>query len=162
MGWDMFPIALAIQNSYPMSHSSCNSNILARFRPICFPGRGPFAQGGCRGLARGAGHERSLPVEGRALQRLQGGSPHICCMDGLEKQMYRLLGWRMFQRVSRFIGSSFPPGLRPRDESGGAGGEHLPAMPDALQAEEETHHDRTPLLDGCPALGQPHEGSWGP
>lgn len=86
MGWDMFPIALAIQNSYPMSHSSCNSNILARFQPICFPGRGPFAQGGCRGLARGAGHERSLPVEGRALQRLQGGSPHICCMDGLEKQ----------------------------------------------------------------------------
>ena len=162
MGWDMFPIAFASQNSYPMSHSSCNSNILARFRPICFPGRGPFAQGGCRGLARGAGHERSLLVEGRALQRLQGGSPHICCMDGLEKQMYRLLGCRMFQRVSRFIGSSFPPGLRPQHESGGAGGEHLPAMPDALQAEEETHHDRTPLLDGCPALGQPHEGSWGP
>jgi hypothetical protein len=81
MGWDMFPIAFAIQNSYPMSdsmsHSSCNSKILARFQPICFPGRGPFAQGGCRGLARGAGHERSLPVEGRALQRLQGGSPHI-------------------------------------------------------------------------------------
>ena len=38
-------------------------------------------------------------------------------------EMYRLLGCRMFQRVSRFIGSSFPPGLRPRHESGGAGGE---------------------------------------
>ena len=151
MGWDMFPIALAIQAA---AHMFSN--------PYVYQAVDLLDKEDVQDWLEDLITNDPYPSKG-GLSTAFKEAVHTYVYGWIGKaKMHRLLGCRIFQRIIMLISSSFPPGLRPRHETGGAGGAGLPAMPIALQEEEKAHGVRSSLLEGCPALGQLYEAeSWG-